>query len=181
MHIDKFNQTIDIWIQELERYDFRQLCTKPSPASWSIGEVYVHLISEAGFHLEQIAACLSTNEHASEEAYPHGRKMLQANEFPDEIIEGPPSNALVTQPRSKEQLLADLIPVKEAMNNAAAQMLQSRYSGKALHPGLGYFSADEWLQFSDMHFRHHLRQKKRIDEFLKAEKSFTTNTIPGAK
>lgn len=24
----------------------------------------------------------------------------------------------------------------------------------------------EWLQFSEMHMRHHLRQKARIEEFL---------------
>lgn len=164
--IHNFNHTIDFWINELDRYDFTTLCTKPSPSSWSLGEVYVHLISEVEFHLAQITECLSTDEYANEEAYPNGKKMLAANEFPDEIIEGPPSNAEVTQPSSKAQLHADLIRIREEMNKAAAMILQNIHNGKVPHPGLGYFSASEWMQFSDMHFRHHLRQKKRIDSFL---------------
>jgi hypothetical protein len=44
---------------------------------------------------------------------------------------------------------------------------QSPYKGKTKHPGLHYFNADEWLQFADMHFRHHVKQKKKIDDFLR--------------
>jgi hypothetical protein len=40
-------------------------------------------------------------------------------------------------------------------------------TGKSRHPGLGYFNAGEWLRFIEMHMRHHLRQKERIDAFLK--------------
>jgi hypothetical protein len=41
------------------------------------------------------------------------------------------------------------------------------FKGKTKHPGLNYFTAKEWLQFAGMHLRHHLKQKKRIDDFLK--------------
>jgi hypothetical protein len=53
------------------------------------------------------------------------------------------------------------------MNTVATLISESQFNGKTKHPGLGYFSAKEWLQFANMHFRHHLRQKKRIDVFLK--------------
>ena len=55
------------------------------------------------------------------------------------------------------------------MNGQVILMTARKYKGKTKHPGLGYFSAEEWLQFAEMHFRHHLRQKKRIDEFLKMD------------
>ncbi|MDB5279911.1 MAG: DinB family protein [Ferruginibacter sp.] len=54
------------------------------------------------------------------------------------------------------------------MNDLAARIAASKFKGKTKHPGLDYFSATEWLQFVDIHFRHHLRQKKRIDDFLKS-------------
>jgi hypothetical protein len=38
--------------------------------------------------------------------------------------------------------------------------------GKTRHPGLLFFSALEWLRFTEMHMRHHFRQKKRIDHKL---------------
>jgi len=76
-------------------------------------------------------------------------------------------NAYLPQPNSKVQLLRDLIHIKEEMNQLAILIAETPFMGKTKHPGLNYFSANEWLQFADMHFRHHLRQKKRIDDFLK--------------
>ena len=92
--------------------------------------------------------------------------MLLNNDFPDEMLEGP-RNAYMPQPESKEQLMTDLLNLKTKMNNAATLISESPFHGKTRHPGiLNYFSANEWLQFADMHLRHHLRQKKRIDDFL---------------
>ena len=53
------------------------------------------------------------------------------------------------------------------MNDKALVMNGTVFNGKAKHPGLNYLNASEWLQFADMHMRHHLRQKKRIDDFLR--------------
>lgn len=78
------------------------------------------------------------------------------------MIEGAPSNALIPQPESKERLVNDLLKIKEEMNDLAAQIATSKFKGKTKHPGLNYFSAEEWLRFTDIHFRHHLRQKKRL-------------------
>ncbi len=166
MHIRDFNHTIDTWIKELACYDFVQLCAKPSPASWSLGQVYMHLIENVSYYREQILLCISTNDHAQEEASQEAKTMFLLNRFPDIEIEGPPENADTPQPESKEQLLQLLLNAKEEMNQLASQMDASKFHGKTRHPGLHYFNAHEWLQFADMHFRHHLRQKKRLDDFL---------------
>jgi len=166
MSIDDFNYTIDIWIKELEKYDFDQLCTKPSSTTWSLGQMYMHLIEDTGYYIEQIKICLSNNENATEDAAPAAKIMFANNSFPDEIIEGAPSNLYMPQPESKEQLLHSLDNIKTEMNTLAILINESLFKGKTKHPGLNYFSASEWLQFADMHFRHHLRQKKRIDDFL---------------
>ena len=167
MTIENFNHTIDYWIKELERYTFIQLCAKPSSTSWSLGQMYRHLIDDANFYVEQIKMCIENNNHATEEATTHGKTMLHNNDFPNEVIEGSPNNAFIPQPEGKEQLMNDLLNLKFEMNAMAVLILESPFNGKTKHPGLGYFSAKEWLQFADMHFRHHLRQKKRIDAFLK--------------
>jgi hypothetical protein len=83
--INDLDQSIDSWIKELEQYDFIQLCAKPSPTSWSLGQVCMHLIENTNYYVDQIKMCVN---------------------------------------------------------------------------------AREWFQFADMHFRHHLRQKKRIEKFL---------------
>jgi DinB superfamily len=166
MLIEDFNRTIGIWITALEAYNCDQLTARPSSTSWSIGQVYMHLLDDTSYYIEQIKSCVMNNDHASEQPTSEGKIMLLNNDFPDEILEGAPSNAYMPQPESKEQLVADVLNLKTAMNSAATLISKSSFHGKARHPGLGYFSADEWLQFADMHFRHHLRQKKRIDTFL---------------
>lgn len=166
--LDDFNHTIAAYIIELDRYNLAQLCAKPSPTSWSLGQMYLHLIADTRFYLGQIKICISNNDHAEEQAAPHAKAMFARNEFPDEFIEGAPANALIPQPQSKEHLLNELLALKTEMNAVANLISGSPFRGKTKHPGLHYFSATEWLQFADMHFRHHLRQKKRIDDFLKA-------------
>jgi len=173
MLIENFNRTIDIWIRALEGYHFDHVTARPSPTSWSIGQVYMHLLSDTSYYLEQIQACVTNNDQASEQPTPAGKIMLLNNDFPDEILKGAPANAYMPQPESKERLMGDLLNLKKEMNDAATLISESPFHGKTQHPGLGYFSANEWLQFADMHLRHHLRQKKRIDAFLEGIKPIT--------
>jgi hypothetical protein len=60
-----------------------------------------------------------------------------------------------------------LIKLKTEITTIGILISTSQFRGKTKHPGLNYFNANEWFQFAEMHFRHHLRQKKRIEEFLK--------------
>ena len=166
MGIENFNHTIDIWIKALEGYTYHQLITRPTPTRWSIGQVYMHLLEDTTYYIEQIQACVTSNENATLDATPAGKTMLSNNAFPDELLEGAPSNAFMPQPESKEQLMKDFLNLKAEMNQVARLVLKSRFHGKTKHPGLDYFNANEWIQFADMHLRHHLRQKKRIDAFL---------------
>ena len=39
-------------------------------------------------------------------------------------------------------------------------------NSKTAHPGFGFLNTREWFHLIEMHFRHHLRQKKRLDRFL---------------
>ncbi len=165
--ISDFNHTIDLWIEELDRYNFDQLCIKPSPKSWSLGQVYMHLVYDTTYYLEQINICISTNENSTEEASPEAKAMFLNNEFPDAVLEGAPTNFLIPQPGSKQELENSFRNLKDKINKIWMLISTSRFKGKSKHPGLNYFNAYEWFQFAEMHFRHHLRQKKRIDEFLK--------------
>ena len=165
--IEDFNRTIDFWIRQLEQYTLAQLCIKPSPTRWSLGQLYRHLIDDARYYIGQIKICVASNQHSNEEASSAAKEMLRNNTFPDEVIMGAPSNAHIPQPENKGHLMNDLVSLKAEMEDAACLISDSPFCGKTKHPGFHYFSAKEWLQFADMHFRHHLRQKKRIDNFLK--------------
>ena len=171
MVTEDFNRTLEIWIKDLESVNFVQLCTKPSCNSWSLGQVYMHLIEATYYYLEQVKICVSYEAHVLEEMSADAKIMFHNNAFPDEIIEGPPSNAATHQPTSKEKLISDLLKLKEDMNQVTRLISSSSCKGKTKHSGLNYFTAREWLQFAEMHFRHHVKQKERIDAFLKSNLS----------
>src|SRR5688500_15900975 len=76
MAIENLSNTLDTWIKELQHYNFTQLCTKPSSNSWSLGQVYMHLINETGYFLEQAKLCASTEDNANETASLNARAML---------------------------------------------------------------------------------------------------------
>jgi hypothetical protein len=51
MLIDYFNLIIDYWIDELDHYTFEQICRKPSPEGWSLGQLYMHLIENTNYYI----------------------------------------------------------------------------------------------------------------------------------
>lgn len=167
MTSEDIKNTIDIWVKDIEQYSFEQLCTKPSRNSWSLGQVCIHLIDSTNYFLEQIAICLSNNENASEEMTENAKTMFLNNEFPNDLIEGPSSNNNTSQPISKEEILSSLAKIRETIIYYETQIINSKFYGKTKHPGLNYFNAIEWLQFTEMHHRHHLRQRDRIKTCLK--------------
>jgi hypothetical protein len=164
--IKEFDQAIDHWIQQLDHYSWSQLSAKPSPSSWSIGQIYVHLIEATHFFVKQINIATSSNDNIDGEAYPQAKAMFNNDALPDVLLDGPPSNALTPQPESKDRLLAGLEQLKIEVRTAKQGIEKSTFKGKTKHFGLGYFTATEWLHFAEMHMRHHLRQKKRLDAYL---------------
>lgn len=167
MSIKEFNETIDHWLLGLQQYSFEDLIAKPSPQSWSMGQLYNHLINETHYYISRINVCISNNRNATKGMAIEGKQMFRNNSFPDERLVGAPSHSRIPQPVSKQDLTKEFLDLRKTMNAVAALMQSTVYHGKAKHPGLHYFSAAEWLQFADMHLRHHLRQKARIDDFLK--------------
>ncbi|WAC15330.1 DinB family protein [Dyadobacter pollutisoli] len=161
-----FNDTIDVWIEGLNRYSFNELIAKPIPGRWSLGQIYMHVMQESGFFFTQIVICASNDENAEERMNSDAREMFLNNGFPDQEIEGPPSNALVRQPESKEYLVNAFAELRNRIGEMAQLISMSQFNGKTRHPGLGFFSADDWFQFTEMHCRHHLRQKARIEKAL---------------
>ncbi|MCF3110421.1 DinB family protein [Niabella sp. CC-SYL272] len=159
-----FNSSIELWTGYLNAYTLQQLQQRPAPGSWSLGQVYRHLINDTMFYIEQMETAPATNEHVTAQMTPAAAAIFAVNAFPDRQLENPFNDIHLPQPTSREQLFQQLAAIKEKVNLLFANA--GHKGGKTLHPGFQYFSAAEWLQFADMHLRHHLRQKERIDAML---------------
>jgi len=158
-----FTTTIQIYIDALDDYSLDMLRQPPLPGSWSLGQVYRHILDDTEWFVAQMAAALATNENSDKDMHRDAKWMFRNNGFPDVQIKGPATNTFIPQPESKEEFRGRLMAIKAEVIRLFGDVDASRAAGKTQHPGLLYFSAAEWLQFAEMHMRHHLRQKARID------------------
>ena len=172
MLLADFNKTIDIWIEELAYYDIESLRMKPDRTGWSMGQLYMHILHETTWYFEQIGLCFSHPEHADEEMLESAKTMFHNNSFPDEIIKGDPLlSENVKQPEDIQSLLYAFQQLKAHATDIWAKIKTSEIYGKSRHPGFQFLDPGEWFQFAEMHMRHHLKQKSRIDAFLGSQPS----------
>lgn len=162
-----FSKTADTWIGYLNNYPWPKMLLKPDPSSWSLGQVYMHLIEETNWYFDQAMACFGNSDFIDGETKEAGIEMLKNNSFPNIIVKGDPLiSENVPQPLDKASIIAGFNKLKQRASLIEEKITQHFVHGKSAHPGLGYFTPAQWLQYSEMHLRHHLRQKQRIDLFL---------------
>jgi len=183
----KFEETVSGYIRELDGFSLEQLLWRPAKDEWSLGQMYVHLIRSAQFmHLRNIALCLAPNGNgavSSPGRTKQGEELFNAGSFPPERVWVPPSPQYTPlQPESKEQLMeglrdtvrrmGEIEPAVAAAFDLEAQALSEPekdtvfdlVQNTVVHPRFGGLNALEWFQLIEMHYRHHLLQKKRLDD-----------------
>lgn len=160
-------QQLTIWEGFLNNYSLEELQTSPSETEWSLGQVYLHLIiGTEKFHLANVWKSIQEPQLAGEKS-DFGKNLFKHNGFPPVDIKGPSGKPQPAPPQvtSKEGLKSLIHKVKEEVDKAY-EALQQKETGKFEHTAFGALTGAEWFQMIEMHWRHHLRQKAKIDEFL---------------
>ena len=171
MGIKNFNDTIDIWIKELSRFTIEQLKVKPDDKSWSLGQLYEHLIEETNWYNGQIEMTLGNEKNSNKMTSDVAKVLLKRGSFENKRFQGDPLiSENVKQPTSIAKLKSDLEGLKQNTNEIWVKMNNASKYGKSEHPGIGFLNCFEWIQYSEMHMRHHIKQKKRIENFLQSIK-----------
>ncbi|KIL42317.1 hypothetical protein SD70_02085 [Gordoniibacillus kamchatkensis] len=196
--LSKFEQTVAHYERELERYDLEQLTRKPGEEEWSLGQMYMHLIRSSLFmQLANVDACRKegldsgapvsgvpgTREAAvAASSAPgataataagkteQGAALFAMGSFPPEPVRVPPSPQYTPpQPESKDELAQGLRQVLARMRELEPALAHIPPERTRPHPRLGGLNAVEWFLLVEMHYRHHLLQKARLDAFLGME------------
>lgn len=166
---EQTNSIINYWIAEFKNHDWEKVIEKPSENEWSLGQVGIHLwMASKGFFFKNAEKCL--NKEGAEK----GKKKKFAahliftfRTLPPVKYEMPKQVAVVPkQPESLEQLIGKLEETKKMAADYIKRIPQSDPALKTKHPFLGWLNTAEWIQLCNIHFRHHLRQKKRIEKQL---------------
>jgi hypothetical protein len=167
--LSRFERTAAIWLASLDDYSEEKFARKPDADSWSIGQVYNHLVSGTRlYHLQQIAQCLESREteRKAGKKLP-GKLTFLLGSFLPVRIKVPPSDAYTPkQPASKEAMRTGLEKLMRMMRETEQKLAGASEIPATNHPALGALNAREWFQLIEMHFRHHLRQKVRLDRWL---------------
>ncbi|WP_322907104.1 DinB family protein [Paenibacillus sp. SGZ-1009] len=124
----RLEQTVNDYVETLERVSLAQLLWKPAVDEWSLGQMLMHLIQSAqGMQLAHVRHCLAVAgmyvteadyakiaaEHATRIANVpktlQGEALFQYGSFPAERIQVPPSPQYTPlQPDNKQQLINGL-------------------------------------------------------------------------
>jgi len=165
----QFEKTSGIWLASKNKYSEEQFAGKPDANSWSIGQVYNHLVAGTRlYHLQQIAQCLDGRqvERNGKMKFP-GKVVFFLGSIPPMRIKVPPSETYTPkQPPNIDLMKTGLVKLAKMMQETEQKLSGASEISKTAHPAFGFLNAREWFQLIEMHFRHHLRQKERIDRFL---------------
>lgn len=162
------DQVTHEWLVALERLDDAALLARPSAASWSLGQVYGHLLETTTFIVDQsIPRALEDCSRNADRRLPLKARLVLLFGLPPIRLRTPKGiNPQPSEPDDVEQLRRDLESLNARLLETATRVASATCSGRTKHPILGYLSAQQWLRFVEVHWKHHLRQLRRIENAL---------------
>lgn len=165
--LKRFEQVAMTYLNELERYTYEQLLFKPAPYSWSLGELYNHLIGAGLIQLEALRKCQGSKAKTDQGKTWIGKLVYLLGTIPPVKARMPASvEHTPYQPASKEEIRMRLMDFIEQMRSVEPLAASIPTDHKVKQSYFGYINAQEWYHHILMHFQHHLRQKKRMDKLL---------------
>ena len=154
----------DAYRKRLEAVHPEQFTLTPGDGGWSYAEVYAHIFDLSILSLQAIDQCLS--ENAKQRKTPLiTRAILFFGAFPPAMRFKVPKQFESRVKKISISAASRLIDDFEAKLQHYPEKLKLAVpTRKVAHPRLGYLNALQWLRFTEIHLKHHLKQLKRIDK-----------------
>lgn len=166
---ENLRKTSSIFIEAINHYSDKDFEHKQAEDIWSLGQMYDHLYSSGiYFFLANINRCLEKRK-GSEEAEPNdaGKYVLAQNAIPpNKYIR--PGTGKTPDPESKgiafyQKVFPELI---DSLLAKEPDLAKDEGLYRTEHPFFGFLNAKEWYQSTEIHLRHHLRQKAELDVYI---------------
>jgi hypothetical protein len=166
--INSIQVVFDAYDSLFEVYNTEQFLTHPGKNQWSLAQVYNHLIHGAQESVDtQINKALQGSANSKKSKTFLGKVFFFLGSFPPIRAKLPASLKGTKNYPTKDMIdRKDLAKLRVDLMDQAQMLIQNPVTAKTKHPLFGYLTAAEWIEFIDMHFRHHLRQIKRIKKYL---------------
>lgn len=169
-YFNVYEDTANFFIKEARKYgdDFLK---KPNDEAWSLAQMYSHIALVTDKCLDNIDLC--KNGEGKQQKFALGPAIfslmgsfppfkMHIHKIPNEVaaIYNPQAISIddaITSLENSIKRMKQYIPIVNAIPK----------NQRAKHWAGGWFTALQWYQSAEMHIRHHLRQKKRIDVYIK--------------
>jgi hypothetical protein len=164
------------WISELDYYGKNQFKEKIKGEGWSIGQIYDHIVNGTyAFQLKKLNDCLIRENGSNTGVKTFLGKIIfwYGSFFPFKTKGLPASAYIPDQPENPEKFKDEFYKFLKVVQKAAKEAGEAKLDYKTSHPTLGMLNAMEWLKLIEMHQRHHVMQKKRLDRTLRSEFKYT--------
>ena len=152
---------------ELTRYTSEELTHKIDASTWSISQMYDHLLLVSHEYLDEVEACAQVTEQTPQDKTEFGAYIFSHEAFPPIDIRLPDAmneDPLQTdEPAVLQARMSDLMTRFDALRIIATTTDPTK---RTLHPGMGWLNANEWYQLILYHMNHHRRQKSRLEQAL---------------
>ncbi|MFC4102857.1 DinB family protein [Paenibacillus xanthanilyticus] len=136
----------------------------PEAGVWSLGQMYDHLIAVAHEYLDHVETCVGTGTEQLLGKTAAGEEVFRLGGFPPVKIALPDEMNHADNPDSIEILDERLRQVMSRMRELEGKAAAANANAKVEHGDFGWLNAREWQALIGMHFRHHLRQKRELEE-----------------
>jgi len=168
--VARYERTTNQWLASLDHYSEEDLrrSNPDGPDAWTLGQIYGHILDATeSLAIPSIGKCLDPQRVPTDKKMNvAGRLIFFIGSFPPIRIRYKPRPDYVPPSITVEEARAGLIRSLEAIRKVSGSIASADRRRKARHPAFGPLNVDQWLLFAEMHLRHHLRQKVRMDKAL---------------
>lgn len=161
--IASLKETIEEYQHRLDHYSDQVFTTKPSPDSWSMAEVYSHVLGANLRGLKAVEYCVKGKAEPTAVGLNElGQKLFDIGSFPPGKYDAPDALKAVVENIHKEE--AKALVAKNLQRIFEIQGVdEANPDYKIEHPRLGFLTAPQWVKFVLIHSNHHLEQLNRIE------------------
>ena len=167
-----FNKKINTWLLDLEQMDENLISIKPSENSWSMAELYDHVMRVGrSYQIPNLKQSITASAKTKKRKNLTGLAIfnlgvrknikMRMENFPAPLVE-----AFTPEKRSKSDLIKDFKLFIEEVNDLKEILNNSTKKNKQYHPMFGDITTKEWFALIELHIWQHDKQKKSIKDFL---------------
>ena len=163
---------MEVWLDDLETMEDDLMMVKPSKNSWSMAELYDHVMRVGRTYQipnlkQSITAAAKTKKRKNLAGVAIFNLKVRKNikmrmeNFPKPLVE-----SFTPEKRSKSDLIKDFKLFIEEINDLEEILIKSTKKNKQYHPMFGDINTKEWFALIELHIWQHDKQKKSIKDFL---------------